>query len=104
MSSVASSPTLKGHSNKIVNIESGSFLVPNLTKVSKICFTKADEANVGTSIHVESSNRLIQALETWACWQSHINTKQYETVKIGVEEGVDLGFGIEDNMLPILVS
>ena len=29
--------------------------------------------------------------------------KEFEIVKIGVEEGVDLGFGIKDSLLPNVV-
>ena len=32
-----------------------------------------------------------------------MGTKEFETVEIGVEEGVDLGFGIKDSLPPNLV-
>ena len=34
---------------------------------------------------------------------ARIPTKEFEIVEIGVEEGVDLGFGIEDSLLPNVV-
>jgi hypothetical protein len=32
-----------------------------------------------------------------------IKTKEFEIVEIGVEEGVDLGFGVKDTLLPNVV-
>ena len=60
--------------------------------------TKVDKANVDTSTFVEPSSRWIQALEAWACSQLWIKSKDFDIVKIGVEEGVHLGSGIRDSL------
>ena len=60
---------------------------------------KLDEANVHTSKSLESSIWWIRALEAWAYYQWQITTKEFEIVEIGVDEGVDLGFGIKDFLL-----
>ena len=52
------------------------------------------EVNVDTSNSVESSGRWIRALEAWASWRLRLATYEFEVVEIGVEDGVDLGFGI----------
>ena len=56
-----------------------------------------------TSNYVESSNQWIRALEAWACEQLCIRTKEIEIIEIDVEEGVDLGSGIKDSLLPNMV-
>ena len=38
-----------------------------------------------------------------AGWQLRIKTKDFEIDEIGVEEGVDLGLGIKDSLLPNIV-
>jgi hypothetical protein len=32
-----------------------------------------------------------------------INTKEYESLKLAFEEGVDIGFGIKESLLPNVV-
>ena len=64
---------------------------------------EVDLANVDTSNPMESSNRWIQALESWASQRLRIKTKDFEIIEIGVDEGVNLGSGIEDSLLPSLV-
>ena len=56
------------------------------------------EANVDTSNYVELSNWWI-----WACQHLWIRTKEFEIIEIIVEEGVDLGSGIKDSLLPNVV-
>ena len=58
-----------------------------------------NKANVDTSTFVEPPSQWIRALETRVRWQLWIKTKEFEIMKIGVEEGVDIGSGIKDSLL-----
>jgi hypothetical protein len=66
--------------------------------------SNVDEANVGTSNFVESSNRWIRALEASTCEQLQMMTKEFEIVEIGVEEGFVLGSRIKFSSFPNVVS
>ena len=71
--------------------------------LATIWLIKVDEANVDTSISVESCNWWIQALEAWVVWNLWMKTQEIEIIEIGVEEEVDLGSGMKGSLFPNLV-
>ena len=76
----------------------------SLKKWSKmLTLHKVDEANVDTSNFVESSSRWVWALEARACQWLRSRTKEFEIIKMGVEESVDLGLGLKNSLLPNVV-